>query len=61
MTVFIVSQRTSSLQHADQILVLEDGKVAGIGKHDELLENCLIYKEIYDLQFKKGDQQNAIN
>lgn len=61
MTVFIVSQRTSSLQHADQILVLEDGKVAGIGKHDELLENCSIYKEIYDLQFKKGDQQNAIN
>ncbi|MCM1242989.1 MAG: ABC transporter ATP-binding protein/permease, partial [Roseburia sp.] len=46
-TVFIVSQRTSSIQHADQIIVLEDGKVAGIGTHEELLADCEVYKEIY--------------
>ncbi|MCH5256378.1 MAG: ABC transporter ATP-binding protein [Lachnospiraceae bacterium] len=46
-TVFIVSQRTSSIQHADKIVVLDDGKVVGIGRHEELLENCEIYKEIY--------------
>ncbi len=46
-TVFIVSQRTSSIQHADQIIVLEDGKIAGIGRHEELLENCEVYKEIH--------------
>ena len=52
-TVFIVSQRTSSIQHADQIIVLDDGKAVGIGKHDELLETCPVYREIYDSQFKK--------
>ncbi len=46
-TVFIVSQRTSSIQHADQIIVLEDGRVAGIGTHEELLESCDVYKEIH--------------
>ncbi|MBD5521596.1 MAG: ABC transporter ATP-binding protein [Lachnospiraceae bacterium] len=46
-TVFIVSQRTSSIQHADQIVVLDDGKVVGLGKHEELLERCEVYKEIY--------------
>ena len=46
-TVFIVSQRTSSIQHADKIVVLDDGKIAGIGKHEELLESCGVYKEIY--------------
>ena len=56
MTVFIVSQRTSSVMNADQILVLEDGVVEGIGTHEELLENCQVYKEIYDSQFRKeGD------
>ena len=56
MTVFIVSQRTSSVMNADQILVLEDGEVEGIGTHEELLENCQVYKEIYDSQFRKeGD------
>lgn len=56
MTVFIVSQRTSSIMQADQILVLEDGKIEGIGTHDELLKNCQVYKEIYDSQFRKeGD------
>ena len=52
-TVFIVSQRTSSIQHADQIIVLEDGAVAGIGTHQKLLESCQVYREIYDSQFKK--------
>jgi len=52
-TVFIVSQRTSSIQYADNIIVLEDGKIAGIGKHHELMESCQVYREIYDSQFKK--------
>lgn len=47
MTVFIVSQRTSSIQHADQIIVLEDGKIAGIGTHEGLLKTCEVYQEIY--------------
>ncbi|MDE7283610.1 MAG: ABC transporter ATP-binding protein/permease [Lachnospiraceae bacterium] len=46
-TVFIVSQRTSSIQHADQIIVLDDGRMAGIGTHEELLETCEVYKEIH--------------
>ncbi len=46
-TVFIVSQRASSIQHADQIVVLDDGKVVGLGKHEDLLERCEVYKEIY--------------
>lgn len=50
-TIIIVSQRTSSIQHADLILVLEDGEAVGIGCHIELLESCAIYKEIYDSQF----------
>ena len=54
-TVFIVSQRTSSLQHADQILVLEDGAVVGAGTHEELLESCEVYQEIYQSQFRKED------
>ena len=51
--VFIVSQRTSSIQHADKIIVLEDGKMAGVGTHEELLESCEVYQEIYYSQFKK--------
>lgn len=53
VTVFIVSQRTSSIQHADKILVLDDGEIVGSGIHEELLNNCPVYKEIYDSQFKK--------
>ncbi len=53
VTTFIVSQRTSSIAHADKILVLDDGCLAGLGTHEELLENCDIYKEIYLSQFKK--------
>ncbi|MBR5797860.1 MAG: ABC transporter ATP-binding protein, partial [Clostridia bacterium] len=52
-TVFIVSQRATSLQHADRIVVLDDGEVAGIGKHDELLASCETYREIYESQFRK--------
>lgn len=57
ITVFIVSQRTSSISHADRIIVLDDGDMVGLGTHDELLENCDVYKEIYDSQFKKGGEQ----
>lgn len=52
-TVFIVSQRTSSIQHADKIIVLDGGKLAGIGTHDELLKNCGIYNEIHYSQYEK--------
>ena len=52
-TVFIVSQRASSVMFADVILVLEDGECVGIGKHNELLENCEVYREIYESQFEK--------
>ena len=54
-TVFIVSQRASSVMFADKIIVLDDGAVAGIGTHNELLENCEVYKEIYDSQFGEED------
>ena len=52
-TVFIVSQRATSLQHADRIIVLDDGEVAGIGSHQQLLASCDTYREIYESQFKK--------
>lgn len=52
-TVFIVSQRTGSIMHADKIIVLDDGKAVGIGKHEQLLEQCPIYREIHETQFKK--------
>lgn len=55
VTTFVVSQRTSSIMHADQILVLDDGQMAGLGTHETLLENCQVYREIYESQF----QQNA--
>ena len=56
MTVFIVSQRTSSLMHADLILVLDDGKTVGMGTHEELLGNCPVYQEIYESQFGKAGE-----
>ncbi|MBE5801399.1 MAG: ABC transporter ATP-binding protein [Clostridiales bacterium] len=52
-TVFIVSQRASSIRFADQILVLDDGELAGIGTHDELLADCSVYQEIYYSQYPK--------
>ena len=53
-TVFIVSQRAASIRHADQIIVLDDGEVAGIGTHEQLLEGCAAYQEIYYSQFEKN-------
>ena len=57
LTVFIVSQRAASLQHADQILVLDDGHLVGRGTHDQLRQSCPVYEEIYESQFKKGEQR----
>lgn len=54
-TVFIVSQRASSMLHADLIIVLDDGNVAGMGTHGELLESCEVYQEIYYSQFEKKE------
>ncbi len=56
--IVIVSQRTSSIAHADKILVLEDGEAVGLGTHAELLETCPVYREIYDSQFKKEGKGN---
>ena len=55
-TVFIVSQRASSLMHADTIIVLDDGNVAGMGTHEELLKTCEVYQEIYYSQFERSDK-----
>ena len=54
-SVIIISQRTASIRFADEILVLDDGKLAGRGMHDELLKTCEVYREIYESQFKKED------
>ena len=53
MTIVIVSQRTASVRFADRIVVLDDGKICGLGTHDELMESCPVYREIYDSQFRK--------
>ena len=61
-TVFIVSQRASSIQYADKILVLEDGELAGIGTHEELLDSCEVYQEIYYSQFpEKQSKEGVVN
>ncbi len=57
ITKIIIAQRISSVQHADQIIVLDDGKVVAVGKHTELLKNCDIYREVYVSQ-KKGDSEH---
>lgn len=57
-TKIIIAQRVSSVQHADQIIVMDDGKVAAVGKHEELLKTCSIYREVYESQ-KKGDGENG--
>ena len=54
-TTFIVSQRTSSIRHADQIIVMDDGEMVGCGTHDELLQSCDVYREIHESQFRKED------
>ncbi|MEI3536664.1 MAG: ABC transporter ATP-binding protein [Bacilli bacterium] len=51
LTTFIISQRTSSLMHCDQILVLDNGELVGVGTHEELLKNCEVYQEIHNSQF----------
>ena len=56
VTVLIVSQRAASIQYADQIIVLDDGEAVGIGTHQELLQNCPVYQEIYYSQFPKEVQ-----
>lgn len=56
-TVFIVSQRASSIQHADQIIVLEDGEMAGCGTHEKLLADCEVYQEIYYSQFEQSEKK----
>ena len=53
MTKVIVSQRVSTIKDADFILVLDGGRVVGQGKHEELLNSCPIYKEIYETQIRK--------
>lgn len=58
MTVFIVSQRSSSIMYADKIVVLDDGKIAGMGTHDELLASCEVYQEICSSQNKAKDEEN---
>ncbi len=55
MTIFIISQRTASLQHADQILVLDDGALVGCNTHTALLKTCPVYQEIYQSQFQGGE------
>ena len=56
-TVFIISQRTASIRHADLILVLEDGRLAGVGTHDSLTRTCPVYREIHESQYRKGDER----
>lgn len=59
MTVFIVSQRTSSIRHADNILVMDDGRIVGQGTHDELMNSCGVYQEIYYSQFPEEKASNG--
>ena len=56
-TVFIVSQRTASIRYADQILVMDDGRMVGLGTHDTLMEDCPVYREIYESQY--GEEASA--
>lgn len=58
-TVFIVSQRTSSIRHADKIIVLDGGKMVGIGTHEELLKSCEVYREINNSQFGQEEAENG--
>jgi ABC-type multidrug transport system fused ATPase/permease subunit len=58
-TVFIVSQRASSVLHADKIIVLDDGKAVGMGTHEELMRSCEVYREIYFSQYEKDGEVSA--
>ncbi len=58
-TTFIVSQRASSIMYADQIIVLDDGEIVGLGNHESLLQDCTVYQEIYYSQYpKKGGSRS---
>ena len=57
-TTFIVSQRAASVRYADQILVLDDGQLVGQGTHEQLMENCPVYREIFHSQFGKERGSN---
>ena len=59
MTVFIVSQRASTIRRADKIVVLDDGRVAGVGRHDELFETCPVYREICLSQLSESEVKGA--
>ena len=58
-TTFIVSQRASSVMHADKIIVLDDGKAVGIGTHEQLMQSCEVYREIYFSQYEKNGKEGA--
>ncbi|MBQ4537871.1 MAG: ABC transporter ATP-binding protein [Lachnospiraceae bacterium] len=60
-TTFIVSQRASTIRHADKIIVLDDGEMAGVGTHEELLANCEVYQEIYYSQYQKEEKGGTPN
>ena len=55
-TIVMVSQRATSLKDADKIIVMDDGKIVGMGKHSELLENCHVYSEIYNSQLSNKEE-----
>ena len=57
--MFIVSQRASSIRYADKIIVLDDGEAVGIGTHEELLENCQVYREIFESQFQQTKRKGV--
>ena len=56
MTVFMVSQRVSAVRQADMILVMDDGRLSGVGTHEQLLQTCPVYQEICASQEKKGEE-----
>ncbi len=60
-TTFIVSQRTSSIRHADQIIVLDDGRIVGTGVHEELLQSCEVYREIHQSQFHGTEGERTVS
>ena len=57
--MFVVSQRTSAVRGADKIVVLDEGRAVGIGTHEQLLQTCPVYKEIYDSQYKDDGEGAA--